>query len=150
MHLGQFTKVRLSCYLVLLSVDTKTRWQDSRTLVICFVIGPTWHINKKCKKFSLSTCHPRWLEMVSISQRTLYQIFFIETFLCANIQYERVSFVVSFFGSDGKNLKILFGGWVLIFRQNTKSWMWDDNLFVRIMMENCSKHELCYNGQINL
>ena len=37
-HMGQVTKVRLSCYLVLLSVDSKTREQDSRT----FVTWPKW------------------------------------------------------------------------------------------------------------
>ena len=37
-HMGQVTKVRLSCYLVLLSNDSKTRQQDSPT----FMSWPIW------------------------------------------------------------------------------------------------------------
>ena len=33
MHIGQVTKVGLSCYLVLLSFDRKTRYQDRRAFV---------------------------------------------------------------------------------------------------------------------
>ena len=39
MYVGQVTKLRLSCYLVLLSNDSKTRWQDSHSFV-------TWPICK--------------------------------------------------------------------------------------------------------
>ena len=33
LHMGLVTELRLSCYLVLLSIDSKTRWQDSRSFV---------------------------------------------------------------------------------------------------------------------
>ena len=45
--MGQVTKVRLSCSLVLLSVDSKTREQDSLAPVIWpMLLGPArfWHI----------------------------------------------------------------------------------------------------------
>ena len=34
-HIDQVTKGQLSCHLVLLSVDSKTSWQDSYTFVTC-------------------------------------------------------------------------------------------------------------------
>ena len=43
--MGQVTNLRLSCYLVLLSIDSKTRWQDSRSFV-------TWPILVYCLNFS--------------------------------------------------------------------------------------------------
>ena len=39
LYMGQVTKLRLSCYLVLLSIDTNTRRQDSRSFVTC----PIYH-----------------------------------------------------------------------------------------------------------
>ena len=39
-NMGQVTKLWLSCYLVLLSIDSKTRQQDSRSFV-------TWPIFKQ-------------------------------------------------------------------------------------------------------
>ena len=49
--MGQVTKVRLSCYLVLLC-DSKTREQDSRT----FVTGPIWYIPWKMRTIWDSFC----------------------------------------------------------------------------------------------
>ena len=43
-HMGQVTKLPLSCYLVLLSIDSKTRKQDSHSVV-------TWPI--LCRQFNL-------------------------------------------------------------------------------------------------
>ena len=44
-HISQVTKVRLSCYLDLLSVDSKTRYKDSRTFMtwpICSLTNLWW------------------------------------------------------------------------------------------------------------
>ena len=55
-YMGQVTKVRLSWYLVLLSNDSKTRWQDRRTFVTWYTwqgtsildpaISARWHVGR--------------------------------------------------------------------------------------------------------
>ena len=40
--MGRVTELRLSCYLVLLSIDSKDRWQYGRG----FVTRPIYHLNE--------------------------------------------------------------------------------------------------------
>ena len=42
--MGQVTELQLSCYLVLLSADSKTRKQDNRTFVTWPIYKCVWYI----------------------------------------------------------------------------------------------------------
>ena len=66
MHMGQVMEVRLSCYLVLLSNDSKTRLQDSRTSMTWPVCPQLqWVINCSLKKIIVNVI----CKMVTISFR---------------------------------------------------------------------------------
>ena len=55
--MGQVTELWLSCYLVLLSSDSKTRWQDSGSFVT-WPISPLW----------AGWCYSKWLRSHSLVQ----------------------------------------------------------------------------------
>ena len=59
MYMGQVTEVQLSCYLVLLSNDSKTRYQDSHT----FVTWPIWTCQYMLANESWSDVESVWSQI---------------------------------------------------------------------------------------
>ena len=61
LHMDQVTKVRLSCYLVLLSTDSKTRQHDSRTFVTWPICPRIWPLTLLPFRPTHHYSNRRWL-----------------------------------------------------------------------------------------